>query len=102
MNKNCTYTYYWYDHLMLRSGCKILDIYLDANMVQDAIAKHDWDRFRLYKFLLDTLDHYSTDDEKMEFLPNFITCYSDDEECYEIELNKDTFMMITDSEYECG
>lgn len=68
--------YYWYDHLMLRGGCEILGIYLDTDTVQDAIEKHDWNRFRLYRFLCDELDHYSMRDKKMTFFPDHTTAYT--------------------------
>lgn len=81
--------YLWYDHCELRSNG-------DAKKVQDAIKSHDFEAFMEIK------KKYQKKNG-LTYFPETAFVFFNDEIVGEIEITKkDGFMLIDESDYECG
>ena len=101
MEEKKYYFYVWHDYLELRGkGKDILGVHLDGKIINEAIQNHEWDKFRLYSFLLDGLEIYKGRNRNIKYLPYTVFCYEKDYKI--VRLTKEIFMKINHSEYECG
>lgn len=85
------YTYYWYDHLILRFNG-------DAEKVGAAIDNKDFDTFMAFK------EKYNNREEGWIYFPDKICVFDDSGEIVgELDVNiRENFNKITYHEYECG
>lgn len=82
--------YFWYDHLLLRETG-------EADIVEKAIKKHDFDTFMRIK------EKYDRNEQGWCFFPDFAAVYDGSNRLGEIDItDPENFAKITYSEYECG
>lgn len=91
------YYYDWWDHCLLRGTGIEKDI-------ERAIDEHDWVKFKTYQLILNNMVCEGQDNEKWEYLPNYMTKVIDDDYTNgeQIELTEENFSLINCHSYECG
>ena len=102
MGNKLEYVYYWFDHLYVRFGAEELGIKFNIDDVENAILNHDWNKFRLYRFLLDEIEHTTLDGDVLEFFPDTISVSDEEGNIDFIPLTKENFKLINDVGHECG
>lgn len=89
VNEEVECLYYWYDHLYRTVNPRVL------GTIQLAIQEHEWETFKLYY-----LNQIQTPCD----LPNEFVVFTKDTDILlgHMDLNEETFKLITFNEYECG
>ena len=84
-NNNIRIVYLWYWHLNPK---------IDTKEISTAINNHDWKTFnKWFKW---------QKKQTLVYLPNKAEVYINEEYIGQVTINKNTFNLITDNDYECG
>lgn len=87
--------YFWYDHCFLR-GTGI------DKQITNAIERHDWVQFKTYQTILNNMVTEGQKNEKWTYLPDSVCVEYENGKFKCLDMTRELFNKIEDSEYECG